>query len=289
MHGGNQALSDSVGKQKQSLCVCLPVCVRVCLSLCLSPMLNGGAASQHVLRMSSVPEQEAHNFDRQVSTFWSTSFSATSPLHFSFCLSNLEDLVWALQFSDMQRPHGVRGNRSFPTLMATTQSPDTETLSTLHHHSEPNLSNLQTNTFTAKEQANFAPQTTWVAALRQKKNTHTHTKKKQVSTIQRNHHKQLLESLTDTPVELSVLLSQSTSHTGAHLMQPSSEAYEAEDRCFRVAVARKIDDATSRGTQCCRCRTIVPQQKCSAARRPPLPLGGPSVPSANVFCWQELQ
>ena len=30
-----------------------------------------GAASQHVLRMSIVPEQEAHNFDRQVMTFWS--------------------------------------------------------------------------------------------------------------------------------------------------------------------------------------------------------------------------
>ena len=30
-----------------------------------------GAASQHVLRMSFVPEQEAQNFDRQVITFWS--------------------------------------------------------------------------------------------------------------------------------------------------------------------------------------------------------------------------
>ena len=34
--------------------------------------------------------------------------------------------------------------------------------------------------------------------------------------------------------------SQSAPHTGAHLMQPSSEACEAEDRCFRVAVARKL-------------------------------------------------
>ena len=30
-----------------------------------------GAASQHVLRMSFVPEREAHNCDRQVTTFWS--------------------------------------------------------------------------------------------------------------------------------------------------------------------------------------------------------------------------
>ena len=53
-------------------------------------------------------------------------------------------------------------------------------------------------------------------------------------------HKQFYNSLTDTPTEQAILLSQSTSHTGAHLMQPSSEAYEAEDRCFRVSVARRL-------------------------------------------------
>ena len=40
-------------------------------------------------------------------------------------------------------------------------------------------------------------------------------------------------------VERAILLSQSTSHTGTHLMHPSSEAYEAEDRCFRVSFARR--------------------------------------------------
>ena len=43
-----------------------------------------------------------------------------------------------------------------------------------------------------------------------------------------------------TPTEQAILHSQSTSHTSAHLMQPSSEAYEAEDRCFRVSVARRL-------------------------------------------------
>ena len=66
------------------------------------------------------------------------------------------------------------------------------------------------------------------------------TQKKQVSTIQRNIHKQCNDSFTDTPTEQAILLSQSTSHTGAHLMQPSSEAYEAEDLCFRVSVARRL-------------------------------------------------
>ena len=101
-----------------------------------------GAASQHVLRMSFVPEQEAHNFDRQVMTFWSHFIhrDITSRLLF-FYSSSLADLEWALQFNATLLLHGA----------------------------------LQ-----------------------------------------------------------AILLSQSTSHTGAHLMQPSSEAYEAEDRCFRV-------------------------------------------------------
>ena len=40
-----------------------------------------GAASQHALRLSFVPEQEAQNFDRQVLTFWSRSpnFNPPSP------------------------------------------------------------------------------------------------------------------------------------------------------------------------------------------------------------------
>ena len=56
-----------------------------------------GAASQHVLRMRFVPEQEAHNFDRQVTTFWSHLIQrdVTSPLFF-FYPSNLVDLEWAL-------------------------------------------------------------------------------------------------------------------------------------------------------------------------------------------------
>ena len=44
-----------------------------------------GAASQHALRMSFVPEQEAQNFDRQVLTFWSRLMhrDITSQLFFS--------------------------------------------------------------------------------------------------------------------------------------------------------------------------------------------------------------
>ena len=43
-----------------------------------------GAASQHVLRMSFVPEQEAQNFDRQAITYWSRLMhrDIASPLFF---------------------------------------------------------------------------------------------------------------------------------------------------------------------------------------------------------------
>ena len=100
-----------------------------------------GAASQHVLRMSFVPDQEAYNFDGQV----------RHPLQCS----------------------------------TTTQSP---TSTTLNH------------TLTTKEQTALLLKPLG-AALRLKT-----TQKKQVSTIQRNLHKQIFDSLAETPVERSVHL-----------------------------------------------------------------------------------
>ena len=76
--------------------------------------IDVGAASQHVLRVSFVPEQQARNFDRQVTSFWSHLIQrdVTSPLF--FLPLKLGRLGWALQSSDMQQPHGALGNRSFP-------------------------------------------------------------------------------------------------------------------------------------------------------------------------------
>ena len=48
------------------------------------------------------------------------------------------------------------------------------------------------------------------------------TQKKQVSTIQRNLHKQLYDSLTDTPVERSVLLSPWCSSNRSCQLSPAS-------------------------------------------------------------------
>ena len=118
--------------------------------------------------------------------------------------------------------------------MATTQSPDTDSLFNATPRRRVQLVQLQTTLSLQMNKPAFQLKPLG-AALHLKT-----TQKKQVSTIQRNIHQQLYDSLADTPVERAILLSQSTSHTGAHLRQPSSEAYEAEDRCFRVSVARRL-------------------------------------------------
>ena len=77
-----------------------------------------GAASQHVLRMSFVPEQEAQNFDRQV--------IIASPLFF------LPLKLGGLGVGSAVQRHAAAPWRAWqsiiPTLMATTQSPDTDSL-----------------------------------------------------------------------------------------------------------------------------------------------------------------
>ena len=194
-----------------------------------------GAASQHVLRMSFVPEQEAQNFDRQVITYWSRLMhrDIASPLFF------LPLKLGGLGVGSAVQRHAAAPWRAWqsiiPTLMATKQSPDTDSF----FCSTPlllraQLAQLQSTLLQQMNKPTFQLKPLG-AALRLQT-----TQKKQVSTIQRNIHKQFNNSLTDTPTEQAVLLSQSTSHTGAHLMQPSSEAYEVEDRCFRVSVARRL-------------------------------------------------
>ena len=184
--------------------------------------------------MSFVPEQEAHNFDMQVTTFWChlIQCDVTSSLFF------LPLKLGGLELASAVQRHAAAPWRAWqsviPTLMATTWSPATDTLCNAAPRLRAQLVQLQTTLSLQMNKPTFLLKPLG-AALRQKA-----TQKKRVTTIQRHFHKQLLDSFTNTPVERAVLLSQSISHTGAHLMQPSSEAYEAEDRCFRVAVARRL-------------------------------------------------
>ena len=193
-----------------------------------------GAASQHVLRMSFVPEQEAQNFDRQVITFWSRLMhrDITSQLFF------LPLKLGGFGVGSAVQRHAAAPWRAWqsviPSLMAATQSPDTDSLFSSTPLLRAQLAQLQSTLSQQMNKPTFQHKPLG-AALRLQT-----TQKKQVSTIQRNIHKQLYNSLTDTPTEQAILLSQSTSHTGAHLMQPRSEAYEIEDRCFRVSVARRL-------------------------------------------------
>ena len=193
-----------------------------------------GAASQHVLRMSFVPEQEAQNFDRQVITYWSRLMhrDIASPLFF------LPLKLGGLGVGSAVQRHAAAPWRAWqsiiPSLMATTQSPDTDSLFSSTPLLRAQLTQLQSTLSQQMNKPTFQLKPLG-AALRLQT-----TQKKQVSTIQKSIHRQFYNSLTNTPTEQAILLSQSTSHTGAHLMQPSSDAYEIEDRCFRVSVARRL-------------------------------------------------
>ena len=184
--------------------------------------------------MSLVPEQEAQNFDRQVLTFWSRLMlrDITSQLFF------LRLKLGGFGVGSAVQRHAAAPWRAWqsviPSLMTTTQSPDTDSLFRSTPLLRAQLTQLQSTISQQMNKPTFLLKPLG-AALRLKT-----TQKKQVSTIQRNIHKQLYNSLTDTPTEQAILLSQSTSHTGAHLMQPRSEAYEVVDRCFRVC-RQKID------------------------------------------------
>ena len=100
-----------------------------------------GAASQHVLRMSFVPEQEAQNFDRQVLTYWSRLMhrDIASPLFF------LPLKLGGLGVGSAVQRHAAAPWRAWqsiiPTLMATTQSPDTDSLLVQHNYYVPNSLN----------------------------------------------------------------------------------------------------------------------------------------------------
>ena len=155
-----------------------------------------GAASQHVLRMSFVPEQEDHNFDRQDHDLLVPPHSARR--HLSIILFTPQTLgTWcglcrsaicsgpmaclAIGHSHINGNNPVTRHRYPFQHCTTTQSPTCST---------------SNNTFTTNEQASFPPQTTWCCS-----SLENHTKESS------HHNPTTFPQATSTPVERSVLLS----------------------------------------------------------------------------------
>ena len=102
-----------------------------------------GAASQHVLRMSLVPEEEAENFWTHKSRpFGHTSSNATSPRRCSFYPSNLGDLVWSCRPAACcctMACFAIGHSHTDGDNPVTRHTP----FSTRHHDFEPNLFNYK--------------------------------------------------------------------------------------------------------------------------------------------------
>ena len=188
--------------------------------------MHVGAASQHVLRMSFVPEQEAHNFDRQVTPFWSHLIQrdVTSPLFF------LPLKLGGLGEGSAVQRHAAAPGRTWqsviPTLMETTQSTDTDTL----FNAAPRLRAQQ-----AQLQATLLLQMNKPASLLKPLDAALRlkiTQKKQVSTIQRNLHKQLFDSLTD-----NLLNAPCSYHNPPHILVRTSCSPAVKRTRLRIAAS----------------------------------------------------
>ena len=150
-----------------------------------------GAASQHVLRMSFVPEQEARNFDRQVTSFWSHFIQRdiASPFFFStpqagrtwsgLCSSTPRGSSMAYVADD--HPH-INGNNLVTGYRLSLQFNTTTTSSTGTTPDHP---------FPTNEYTHLPTQTTWSSPPpeNQSKETSLHHSKEHPQTILQQPHR----------------------------------------------------------------------------------------------------
>ena len=193
-----------------------------------------GAASQHELRTTFVPYEEAANFDNEIEAHWSklAGRDVASPLF------HLPLRMGGLGVGSAVQRHAAAPWTAWqtviPTLMAATDSTDTDSLLAATPILRGQLLQLQS---TLAQQMNTPALLLKPlgAALR----THG-IQKTLVGAIQRHAHKQIMDSYVDNPIQRAILISQTAKNTGAHLQQPNREAYEADDRCFQVSMARRL-------------------------------------------------
>ena len=149
--------------------------------------IHVGAASQHVLFMSIVSEQESRNFDRQVMTFSSHLMHREK----TFSVFSTHQAWRTVVGSAVQR-HAAAPWRAWqliiPTLMATSKSPDTDSFFSSKQQLRSQLAQLQT-TLSQQKNHNFT-QTTWSSLPPQnhsKKSSFHHPKKHTQATLQQLH------------------------------------------------------------------------------------------------------
>ena len=66
------------------------------------------------------------------------------------------------------------------------------------------------------------------------------SQKMPVRSIQLQLHKQVVGRHATVRISKAMQIFQTSRNTAAHLQQPNGESYEAEDRCFRVSMARRL-------------------------------------------------
>ena len=188
----------------------------------------------HALRTTSVPREEAVSFDKEIVSYW----SQLAGRDVTYSLFHLPLRMGGLGVGSAVYRHAAAPwtawHSIIPTLMEATESPDIDSLFAPTPILRSQLHQLQT---TLAQQMN-AP-SLLLKSLGATLRTHG-SQKALVNTIQQTTHKQLLASLSNNPIQKAILLSQTAKNTGAHLPLSNSEAYEADDRCFQVSLARRL-------------------------------------------------
>ena len=192
-----------------------------------------GAASQHALRTTFVRREEAVSFDKETVSYWSqlAGRDVTSPLF------HLPLRMDGLGVGSAVQRHAAAPRTAWrtviPTLMAATDSTDTDSLLAATPLLRGQLLHLQSTLAHLTDNPTLLLKPLG-AALR----THG-IQRTLVSAIQSNIHKQIMDTHVDNPIQRAILISQTAKNTSAHLQQPNSEAYEADDRCFQVSMTRR--------------------------------------------------
>ena len=193
-----------------------------------------GAASQHALRTTFEPYEEAASFDNEIVAYWSqlSGRDVASPLFhlpLRMCGLGVGSAVQRYAAAPWTAWQTV-----ILTLKAATDLTDTDALLAATPTLRGQLLQLQ-STLAQHMNTPALLLKPLSAALR----THG-IQKTLVGAIQRHVHKQIMDSNVDNPIQRAILISQTAKNTDAHLQQPNSEAYEADDRCFQVSMARRL-------------------------------------------------